>query len=171
MLREKIRLTVLVLTAASLTACGGWDLRGTRTAALGIKSVYLVAESAPQLQQWLAQELRFSGVRLGTKTASQITIELSEESFDRRVISVDPDTGKVREVELGLEVTMSVRSQDGKLLVAPEKRTWVQDYVFDETSLLGTTESAQIIENELAQDAAQTILLRLETLEIAPPAT
>jgi LPS-assembly lipoprotein len=171
MLRETIRLTVLVLMATSLTACGGWDLRGTRTAALGIKSVYLVAETAPQLKLWLTQELRFSGVRLGTKTASQITIELSEESYDRRVISVDPDTGKVREVELELEVTMSVRSQDGKLLIAPEKRAWVQDYVFDETSLLGTTERAQIIENELAQDAAQTILLRLETLEIAPPAT
>ena len=171
MLKEKIRLAALVLMVVSLSACGGWDLRGTRTSALGIKSVYLAAETAPLLKAWLAQELLFSGVAIGTKTASQITIELNDESFDRRVISVDPDNGKVREVELGLEVTLSVRSQDGKLLIAPEKRSWVQDYVFDETSLLGTTEIAEIIETELAQDAAQTILLRLETLEIAPPAT
>ncbi|MFT4560741.1 MAG: outer membrane lipopolysaccharide assembly protein LptE/RlpB [Gammaproteobacteria bacterium] len=171
MLREKNRLAALLIMAVSLSACGGWDLRGVRTQELGIKSVYLIAQTAPELQRWVAQELRYSGVMLGRKTDSQIVIELTDESFDRRVISVDPDNGKVREVELGLEVTMSVRSKDGKLLIAPEKRSWVQDYVFDETSLLGTTERAKIIERELAQDAAQTILLRLETLEIAPPAT
>ena len=48
----------------------------------------------------------------------------------------------------------------------PEKLSWVQDYIFDENSLLGTREKAEVIERELADDAAQTILLRLETLEI-----
>jgi outer membrane lipopolysaccharide assembly protein LptE/RlpB len=100
-----------------------------------------------------------------SKSDVQAVIELSEEEYDRRVLSVDPDTGKVREVELGLEVKFSVRGRDGKLLIPPERLSWVQDFVFDENSLLGTTERESIIELELAQDAARSIMLRLETIE------
>jgi outer membrane lipopolysaccharide assembly protein LptE/RlpB len=86
-------------------------------------------------------------------------------------LSVDPISGKVREVEVGLEVGFSVRAKDGKLLAPFQKMRWVQDYVFDESSLLGTYEQQSTIQGELSQDAAATILLRLETIEFAQPSS
>ena len=150
----------------ALSGCSGWYLRGTRTSAVAIKSAYLDSSTAPRLRIAVAHELALSGVSMGSKTGSDTVIELSNESFDRRVLSVDPDNGKVREVELGLQVAFSVRDKDGKIIVAPEKLSWVQDYIFDENSLLGTIEQAATIERELAEDAAQTILLRLEAVEL-----
>lgn len=155
-----------VLVVYGLAGCSGWHLRGTRTNAMALESVHVSDERAPRLSAAVAKELRLSGVKLASKKDAQATIQLNDEDFDRRVLSVDPDSGKVREVELGLEVRFSVRSKDGKLLVPPEKLSWVQDFIFDETSLLGTTEKASIIERELSEDAAQTILVRLETVEL-----
>ena len=162
------KLCVVLLLALSLSACGGWSLRGTRTDAVGVDSVYVSGKGAENLRRALITELHNSGVRLNrSRTEAGAVIELSNESFDRRVLSVDSNTGKVREIELGLEVVFSIRGRDGKLLVPPERFTWAQDYVFDENSLLGTNERATIVERELAEDAAQSIRLRLETIDFS----
>lgn len=164
-----VAIVSVTVVVATLTGCGDWYLRGTRTNAVAIESAHLSAGSAPELSRALRRELSYSGVKLTSKKDAQAIIELSDESFDRRVLSVDPDSGKVREVELGLEVGFAVRAKDGKLLVPLEKLTWVQDFIFDESSLLGTVEKASIIKRELSEDAAHTILLRLETIEFLTP--
>jgi outer membrane lipopolysaccharide assembly protein LptE/RlpB len=162
MLRQLIAMALIL----GVCGCGGWHLRGSRTDVVTVGSVFLSTSSARYLDLALRQELNYANVRVKpSKSDVQAVIELSEEEYDRRVLSVDPDTGKVREVELGLEVKFSVRGRDGKLLIPPERLSWVQDFVFDENSLLGTTERESIIELELAQDAARSIMLRLETLE------
>lgn len=167
MLHVRVSLAVLGLVVISLVGCSDWYLRGTRTNAVAIKSAYVSASRAPKLHRAVIRELTRSGVTRASKKDAEATIELFDEEFDRRVLSVDPDTGKVREIELGLEVRFSVRAKDGKLLVPPERLTWVQSFIFDESSLLGTVEKASTIQRELSEDAAQTILLRLETVEIA----
>ena len=169
MSQTKFVIAVWVVVLTCLYGCSDWYLRGTRTSSVSIETAHISAATAPKLRQQVDKELRLRGVKLASKKDAQATIELTNENFDRRVLSVDPDTGKVREVELGLEVGYSVRAKDGKLLSAPETLTWVQDFVFDETSLLGTTERESIIQRELSEDAAQTILLRLETIEIPSP--
>ena len=75
----------------------------------------------------------------------------------------------MREVELGLQVKFSVRDKEGRIVVPPERLSWVQDFVFDENSILGTNERASIVERELSQDAAQMIVLRLETIDFGTP--
>lgn len=157
---------ILLSLLLSLSGCSDWHLRGTRTDVVPVKRIYLSAGSARQLRRALIQELRYAGVGVTQKrSTAEATIELLDEDFDRRVLSVDPDSGKVREVELGLEVKFSVRDANGKILVPVEKLSWVQDFVFDESSLLGTNERESIIERELSQDAAQAIILRLEALK------
>ena len=166
MRQGKISIVVVLAVVSGLAGCGDWYLRGTRPNTSAIKSAYLNAASAENLRRAVATELRYSGVKITTKTDAQVILELSHETFDRRVLSVDPDTGKVREVEMALQVGFSVRANDGTLLSPLEKLNWVQDFVFDETSLLGTIERESTIKRELSQDAAATILRRLEAVEI-----
>lgn len=162
------KVLVALLSILSLSACGGWSLRGTRDA-VSIDSVYISAKKATTLNLALTTEMINTGVRLSRKrTEAGAVIELSDESFDRRVLSVDSNTGKVREIELVLEVVLSIRDGEGKLVVPPDRLSWAQDYVFDENSLLGTNERATIVERELAESAAQSIRLRLETIEFPP---
>lgn len=161
------KVLLILLAILGLSACGGWSLRGTRDA-VSVDSVYISSKGASTMRRALTTELINSGVRLNRKrTEAGAVIELSGETFDRRVLSVDSDTGKVREIELALEVVFSIRGRDGKLLVPPDRLNWAQDYVFDENSLLGTNERARLVERELADDAAQSIRLRLETIDFS----
>lgn len=149
----------------ALSACGDWHLRGTRTDLVSIRTVAINGASAPILTQALRRELSLSGVSVRKRADSEAVIELTTEEFDRRVISVDPDTGKVREIELSLEVGITLRNKDGDLLAPYQNLNWVRDFIFDETALLGTNEQEQVIRRGLAEDAAKTVVLRLEAIE------
>ena len=163
------RLTIILSIALLTSGCGDWHLRGTRTDLVSLKAVAINGTAAPVLQRALIRELRISNVRIVKRGDSQAVLELGREEFDRRVVSVDPETGKVRELELTMEVGFAVRDKDGNLLAPYQNLSWLRDFVFDETALLGTNEQERVIRRELAEDAAKTIVLRLETIE--PPET
>ena len=163
----KLRLIYLLVLPLYLVACGDWHLRGTRTDLVKLQTVAINGDAAPVLRQALITELYHSNVRIVKRAEAQALLELGREEFDRRVVSVDPDTGKVRELELRLEVGFAVRDAAGNLMSPYQDLDWQRDFVFDETALLGTNEQQNVIERELAEDAAKTIVLRLETIE--PP--
>ena len=161
----KSRLIMILLTLTALTGCSDWYLRGTRSDLVNVKTVAIRGTAAPVLARALATELRLSNVQVVKRSEAEAVLELGREQFDRRVVSVDPDTGKVRELELSLEVGLAVRDNEGNLLAPYQDLNWQRDFVFDETALLGTNEQQSVIQRELAEDAAKTIVLRLETVE------
>lgn len=160
------RLVALVLVAGLLNACGGWYLRGTQTSQLDWKKVFVVADTSSYLYSWFITQLGYSGISVvASREQSDAVIELRRERYDRRVLSVDDETGKVREIELGLQVEITVRSPTGELIAAPDTVTWRQDFIFDEASLLGTEEVETTIRYELAKDAARALIFRLEAID------
>ncbi len=151
-----------------LSGCSGWYLRGTQTTRLPLKYVFVRYDGYSYLYTWLVQHLSYSGIGVVTNPAqADAIIELRDERYDRRVLSVDEQTGKVREMELGLEVEVTVRGPQGELIAAPEEVSWVQDFVFDEASLLGTEEVETTIRYELAKDAARALMFRLEAIDFS----
>ena len=84
------------------------------------------------------------------------------EQFKRKVISVDPANGKVREIELSLNCEISARDKDGKLVIPRQILRFRRDYYFDELSAEFTSDNRQVLENDLANDAAESIVLRLD---------
>ena len=84
------------------------------------------------------------------------------ERFKRKVISVDPANGKVREVELSLNCEISARDKDGKLVIPRQILRFRRDYYFDELSAEFTSDNRRNLENDLANDAAESIVLRLD---------
>jgi len=151
--------------ALSLQACGGWYLRGTRKTALSGKRFYVKPMPDSRLETFLYIELLNAGLAYTMRREqADAIVELSRESIDRRVLSVDPGTGKIREVELGLEVQLEA---NGRLVIAPERFSWFQDFVYDEGSVLGTQERESTSRGQIEREVARSLALRLETIDPA----
>jgi outer membrane lipopolysaccharide assembly protein LptE/RlpB len=164
--RRGRRAFLSVACAIGLSGCGGWYLRGTQQSEAAVRRVFVVADNSSYLQSWFVTHLSHSGISVVSRREdAEAVIEMRRERYDRRVLSVDDQTGKVREMELGLQVEFAVRRPTGELVAAPEVINWTQDFVFDEISLLGTEEVETTIRFELARDAARALVFRLETLD------
>ncbi len=150
-----------------LSACGGWHLRGTGLRELPISTVNIYAIGASRVQQALQSELYYNNLRLVSRSAAEAIIEIADERFRRRILSVDPDTGKVREVELRLELAVTVRDSEERIVMPTNKMFWENDYVFDESSVLGTEAREDLLEIEMAKSAAQSLLIRLEAADFS----
>ena len=167
---RRIRISVLmVVLAVALSGCGGWYLRGSDPGSThNFRKVYLKGADADQVTIAVRHELYNRGLKVvRRRSLADLVIEIEVE---RRILSVDPGTGKVREIELGLLAHFTVRSGDGKLLVPREPLTFQLDYVFDEGSLLGTVEQDNTVQQDLAETAATSLIFRLESIELPPPA-
>ncbi len=164
--RHFLRATLGSLLLVGLGGCGGWYPRGTRRTGLTGKKCYIRPLPGSQIENYFATEMTYVGATLTRDRAkADIVVVLSNESFDRRVLSVDPATGKVREVELGLEVQIEVRAANDRIIIAPEKFTWYQDFVFDEGSVIGTQEVESGTRLQLERDAARSLALRVESID------
>lgn len=157
---------VALCGALGLSGCGGWYLRGTQQSEADVRRVFVVTDSTSYLYSWFVTHLSHSGISVVSRREdAEAVIEMRRERYDRRVLSVDDQTGKVREMELALQVEFAVRRPSGELVAAPETVNWSQDFVFDEVSLLGTEEVETTIRYELARDAARALVFRLETID------
>ena len=163
------RRDLLIGVAAGLASgCGGWHLRGTKQRGGFRHSMLIRGESARNVRGALRAEVNKRGGSIAVnRSTADIVVLVENERFDRRILSVDPVSGKVREIELGLEVAYSARARDGRLLLPREIGTWENDYVFDEGSVLGTNEQDYIIRRELSELAAISIALRLAALDVS----
>ncbi len=160
------RLLAVTVLALCLTACG-FQLRGSRQVDVDLGRVHVSDTSAPQLAAQLRRLLQMMGQRSTLSvTDADVLVAVSGERTERRVLSVDPRTGKVREFEMSYEVSVSVRKSDGTPLIDSERILFQRDFVFDETAALGKFEEERILVNELREDAAETILHRLESLSV-----
>ena len=165
--RRLLGMVLGAVGAGALSGCSGWYLRGTRKTEMTGKKVFVTPVPGGRLDEVLRPELAYAGISVTTRRErADAVVVLQNETFDRRVLSVDPKTGKVREVELGLEVRFEVRDGKGRILIAPEKFQFYQDFVFDEGSVLGTSEVEQGSRVELEKQAARSLVLRIENLQL-----
>lgn len=171
-MRRLAGLSLLLLGCVLFAGCGGWQLRGAAASSThNFQRVYLKGDDAGQVLLAVRRELFNRGLRVSRdRRQADLVIELEDERFERRILSVDPGTGKVREIELGLLVHFTVRAGDGRLLVPREPLQFQLDYVFDEGSLLGTVEQDNTVQQDLAESAATSLVFRLESIEAPPPA-
>jgi LPS-assembly lipoprotein len=150
-----------------LTGCG-FHLRGSRSTDHQVSKVFVQSRGAANLAAEIKQQLGYNGIRITQNSKSaEATVTVVNERHDERVLSVDPNTGKAREYELGYQVDFSIQGPDGKTLIPRQLIEINREFTFDETAALGKFEEASLIRDEMKRDAADTILRRLETLSSA----
>lgn len=154
----------LLAAAALLQACGGWHLRGQAPAgeagALEGLAVHVDAPSA--FRRELGGIVAGSGGRVvADAAAADLRVQVGSPRTDRRVLSVDPESGRVREYELAYSLEYAAWRGDGTPVVAPQRVALRRDYVFDETQVLGAGQEEAVLLEEMRRDALQQVLRRL----------
>jgi len=151
---------VLILTAA-LSACG-FQLRGANVLPGDLHNLYVQAPES------LMDEVRVFLDGTGTRVQKQrdgadVILTLSDDRYDRRVLSVDPATGKEREFELNYSLIYQAQRADGKTLLDSNRLTIRRDYVFDRDAIIGKSREEGVLRNEMRRDAIQQVLFRLQS--------
>ena len=164
------RCIACVCLSALLSACAGWHLRGTNIDGGLAHRVYIRDAGSEFVGIAIRQEIINRGGRVTSqREQADLVVDIDGERFERRILSVDQDTGKVREIELALGAVFAVRTTDGRLLVPREEIAWELDYVFDEGSVLGSNEQDILIRRDLAAIAATAIVLRVQAVNVPEP--
>ncbi len=163
----KLHYILLIALSLCLNACG-FHLRGSSVESLGASSIFIEPGNAAEITAQLRARLLLDDITLATSPGqADLVISLNGEQFDRRVLSVDANTGKVREFELGYQVTLSA-SRQGKEILAAEKIELLRDFTFDETAVLGTFQEEAVLRQEIAEDAADSALRRIQAVSSKP---
>ena len=91
-----VRFIVFAVALAFVSGCGGWHLRGAAASADGHRYAYFLrASGANEVFIALRQEIRNRGAILAnTASKAQVVVDIERERFDRRILSIDPNTGK-----------------------------------------------------------------------------
>jgi len=154
-----MRAAAVIALSALLAGCG-FQLRGADVLPPDLGSLHV---SAPPV---LLAETEFflegSDTRLMPgREGADLVLTIANERYDRRVLSVDPDTGKEREFQLAYTVDVSAVTPGGRTVLAPQSVTLLRDFVFDRDALLGSGREELVLRDEMRRDAVQQIMYRL----------
>jgi len=144
-----------------LTACGGWQLRGSDALYDENLIAYVDMGRSTPLGNALRTAFRERGVTVTSNSKrAEILVNILNSDFRRRVVSIDPQTGKVRELEIQLFSEVVIRSRTHGLLMPRQVMRLQRDYFFDELAAEFTTTRGEVIESDLAKDWAFSVVYR-----------
>jgi LPS-assembly lipoprotein len=166
MLRPITHIILTGLVTALLAGCG-FQLRGTESAALPVSmqkvAIAGISPSHP-IGVELTQSLRARGAEvMQEKDAGSAILRIQSYNVKRRVLSVSPVTGKMRELEIFLQVSFNVIGPGGNQLIQPQSVRLVRDFVFDENQVYGTSEQEATLIRDLQRDAVQQMMFRINS--------
>lgn len=142
-----------------LTSCG-FHLRGTVELSPALSEMTLVdARPATDIAPELRRGLERQGVALIDD--APMTLQLHEDSYDRRVLSVD-SAGRPQEYGLSYTVSFSLREADGPFWLAGETVSASRDLSFDADEVLGSGSEETQLKAEMIRDVVNSILRRLQ---------
>ena len=157
--RSIARNLILALALAIAGGCG-YQLRGTASLPPELGAVHVTGPR--DISAVVVRMLDGAGVRIEPAGDSAGTVlHLGDERLDRRVLSVNPDTGKESEFELAYHVTFRVTGAEGEELVPKQTVSLLRDYVFDARAVLGKSREQEVLHAEMRRDAAARIVGRV----------
>jgi LPS-assembly lipoprotein len=155
------RMLVAALLALLLAGCG-FHLRGSVPLEWHLGKVYIAP--GPAVASILANQLQLNGVTVvGNPAQADAIITITHENYDRRVLSVNPRTGKVTEYEISIHVGVQATRPDGILLFSDDSIQLQRDQTFEESAALSKFQAQTIIERDLRTDAADVVMRRLQS--------
>jgi len=151
---------LLVLALSLVTACG-FKLRGAVDIPPDLSPVYVEAPANSAVVGVLRERFQISGVgQAASAKEARALVRILSESRRSRVGALD-SAGKVIARELFLDLRFEARDAAGKTLVEPQAISLSRTVEDADVEVLGKQLEAEILYDELAQDAATQILASL----------
>jgi LPS-assembly lipoprotein len=155
---------ILVFLLIGLSACG-FQLRGTNLQALQNASIFVQSSNAKVLASEVKRQLLDADISpVSSASDADYIVTLSNESFNRKVLSVSPTTGKVEEYEVTYTAMLKITSPDESSTARTEPVSASRDYTFDEGSVLGKFKEESVLKKDIAKQVAATVLRRLRAV-------
>ncbi len=153
---------VIPLLAAALLLEGcGFQLRGALNLPDNVRAVQVMAP--PEVRREILSLLESGGVEAAaTSAGADASITVTSEQFSRRVLSVDPTTGKEREFELAYTLAFGVTRSGGESVIENGSVNLLRDYVFDPEAVIGTSREEEVLRDEMRREAARQLMRRIE---------
>ena len=152
---------VILVICALLSACGGWRLRGTTVYDSLDASVHVKQKNAVNVSNSLSRQLALHDIDLLGRAKADFILAVSNERYERRLLSVSTQTGKAREIELIIKVDFDLRTASGALVLPVETHTTRKDFIFDETSIYGTNENERVLKRAITEETVAMLTSRV----------
>ena len=151
---------VLALLIPLLLSACGFELRGAAVLPPRISKLQVLADQT--LRNDVEVLLQGSDTQLvNNRPQAQVILTMSDLRFDRRVLSVDPNTGHEREFELSYALDVVATDPQGQVLLQPQTLSQRRDYVFDSAALIGSSQEEAVLRDEMRRELVQQVLYRL----------
>ena len=155
---------ILVFQLIGLSACG-FQLRGANLQALQNASIFVQSSNANVLASEVKRQLLDAEVTpVSSASDADYIVNLSNESFNRKVLSVSPTTGKVEEYEVTYTAMLRITGPDKSSTTSAKPVSASRDYTFDEGSVLGKFKEESVLKKDIAKQVAATVLRRLRAV-------
>ncbi len=160
-LRPARTLGLLLLTLL-LGGCG-FQLRAPAQLPPDLLPVHVQAGPGSRIAGVLARALRNAEVAVtGNPREAGVVVRIEQDFHEERVSAVN-STGKVIGNELRYQVTFDAVRRGGAPFAERQTIVLTRDYVNPEVEVLGKTEEAALIRQDMERDMADRILYRLRT--------
>jgi len=154
-------ITSLAFLLMGLSACG-FQLRGANLQGLQDTHIYVQSSGASVLAAEVKKQLIEAGINpVSSASEAEYIVTLSHESFNTKVLSVSPETGKAQEYQVSYTATLKITSPDESTTTATEPVSATRDLTFDEGSVLGKVQEESVLKRDIAKQVAASVLRRL----------
>jgi LPS-assembly lipoprotein len=158
---------VIVVIAMLLSACS-YHLRGNLDLPENMKNVFVDGGSSQLLEQF-KQAIKSSSAKLATsRTGAGIVIKIFNEEFNRRVLSLS-SRGKSNEFELYYRLDYELADAGDKQLMDRQSVEIRREYYNDQQFVIAKDNEETLIQNEMYQQAVQTIVNRARVVLATSP--
>lgn len=153
---------LFILSLFTLASCG-FQLRGEVKLPAELRPVYILSENADSIGSAIRWRLAEQGIELASKREdAKLLIILSDEVWNRRVLSVSALSGKLEEIELTYRLDMRAEKTNGTELLPTVRFNSVRDFTFNEQAVLAKDAEEHVLRQELREDLVNQVLRRLE---------
>jgi LPS-assembly lipoprotein len=146
--------------ALSLSSCG-FKLRGEVEIPPDLSPMYVQAGGGSPVAQALRDRLRGTQARLTDSAKdAKLVLRIQSERRGARVVAVDRN-GKVLSYDLQYRVTFDAVGVDGQGRMPQQEIDLVRSFDNPDTEVLGKQLESELIYQDLIDDAAERVLMRL----------
>ena len=154
---------MIILTSLMLLGCG-FELQNTANFTGKLETLYIqTTDPYTVFYRTLRRQMVNHGIEIvAESTDSNLALIIYQDESSQRILSVS-GRNTPREYEVYYLVKWSL-VKGNQVIIQPMTSNKYQDYTFDQRQLLGKSNESRIIQEALAEDITQMILIKLNQM-------